>query len=342
MANSNPMTTADSWPSFDFEHEEEMALFLSEGDVERLVSMPMALEAVEAAHRDFSSGRACDLPRQRTRLPQTTLHILQGALADLDVIGYKAYTSNRSGVRFLVHLYRASSGSLRAVIEADRLGMMRTAAAAGIATRWLSRADASVVGLFGTGWQAEGHLEALAAVRSLQRIKVYARDLSRRQAFCAQMSRRLNIDVVPAASPEETVRGSDIVSTVTTTAEPLFDAVWLSPGTHINAVGSNSLIRRELSEGVVKCGQPIVVDSVETALRESGDLLSVLEKGRVHARQLVELGDVICGLRAGRSSVDQITLFESQGMAIQDLALAVRLEGLARERGLGSELPYGC
>lgn len=137
------------------------------------------------------------------------------------------------------------------------------------------------------------------------------------------------------------MRGSDIVSTVTTSATPLFDADWLSPGTHINAAGSNSLIRRELGEDVLKRCSPIVVDSIETALREAGDLLPWLEKGRLQARQLLELGDVICGRQTGRSASAEITLFESQGMAIQDLAVAVRLEALARERGVGSELPFG-
>ena len=147
--------------------------------------------------------------------------------------------------------------------------------------------------------------------------------------------------MVPATSPEEVVRGSDIVSTVSTAATPLFDAQWLSPGTHVNAAGSNSLIRRELGEDVLKRCSSIVVDSVETALREAGDLLPLLEKGRLHARELIELGDVIVGRRVGRSTADEITLFESQGMAVQDLAVAVRLEGLARQRGLGVELPYG-
>ena len=175
----------------------------------------------------------------------------------------------------------------------------------------------------------------------MRRVKVYARNAERLAAFCQRMSGRLNIEVVPAASPEETVRGSDIVSTVTTSATPLFDAAWLSPGTHVNGAGSNSLIRRELGEDVVKRCTTIVVDSVETALREAGDLLPLLEKGRLHARQLVELGDLIIGRQTGRATPDEVTLFESQGMAIQDLALAVRLEALARERGFGVELPYG-
>ena len=317
-----------------------MPLFLNETDVRQLLTMPLAIEAVEEAHRELSLAKAIDVPRQRTRLPQTALHILQGALPGRDAIGYKAYTSNRSGVRFLVHVFSASAGTLRVVLEADLLGMMRTGAASGVATRWLARPDAEIMGVFGSGWQAEGHIEAIAAVRPLRRIKVCARNAERLAAFCAKMSERLGIEVV-AASPEETVRGSDIVSTITTAASPLFEASWLSPGTHINGAGSNSLIRREIGEDVLKVCRPIVVDSVETALKEAGDLLPLLEKGRLSERQLVELGDVIIGQHPGRSSPEQITLFESQGMAIQDISVAVRLEALAREQGLGVELPYG-
>ena len=171
-------------------------------------------------------------------------------------------------------------------------------------------------------------------MRPLRRIKVFARNAERLAAFCTKMSERLGLDVVPAASAEETVRGSDIVSTITTATTPLFDA-------HINAAGSNSLIRREIGEDVLKICRPIVVDTVETALKEAGDLLPVLEKGRLSERQLVELGDVIIGRHPGRSTPTEITLFESQGMAIQDIAVAVRLEAMAREKGMGVELPYG-
>ncbi|HNB69191.1 ornithine cyclodeaminase family protein [Accumulibacter sp.] len=319
-----------------------MALFLTESDVAQLLTMPLALEAVEAAHRALAVGQALDVPRQRTRLPQTTLHVLQGALPEFGVIGYKAYTSNRSGVRFLVHLYDASSGGLRAVLEADRLGMMRTAAASGVATRCLARPEARVLGMFGAGWQAEGHLEAIAAVRALDWVKVYSRNAERLQNFCRRMSERLGLEVRAAASPEDVVRGSDLVSTVTTAASPLFSGDWLAPGTHINAAGSNSLIRRELGEDVLKRCSAIVVDSVETALREAGDLLPWLEKGRLHVGQLRDLGQVLAGRQPARTTVDEITLFESQGLAVQDLALAARLESLARTRGLGSELPYGA
>lgn len=319
-----------------------MALFLNEDDVRQLLTMPLTIDAVEEAHKELSSARAVDIPRQRTRLPQTALHILQGALPGRDAIGYKAYTSNRSGVRFLVHVFSAATGALRVVLEADYLGMMRTGAASGVATRWLARPDAEVLGVFGAGWQAEGNIEAVAAVRKLRKVKVFARNAERLAAFCARLSDRLELDVVPAASPEETVRGSDIVSTITTASLPLFDAAWLSPGTHINGAGSNSVIRREIGEDVLKVCRPIVVDSVDTALKEAGDLLPLLEKGRLNERQMVELGDVILGHRPGRAKPEDITLFESQGMAIQDIAVAVRLDELAREQGLGTQLPYGA
>ena len=223
-----------------------MALFLNEEVVRQLLTMPLTIEAVEESHKELSLARAIDIPRQRTRLPQTALHILQGALPGRDAIGYKAYTSNRSGIRFLVHVFSAASGALRVVMEADYLGMMRTGAASGVATRWLARPDAEVLGVFGAGWQAEGNIEAIAAVRKLRKVKVFARNTERLAAFCAKMSDRLQIDVVPGAPPEDTVRGSDIVSTITTASTPLFEAAWLSPGTHINAAGSNSLIRREV------------------------------------------------------------------------------------------------
>ena len=319
-----------------------MPIFLNETDVRQLLTMPLVLDAVEEAHSELSLGKAIDVPRQRTRLPQTALHLLQGAMPGRDAIGYKAYTSSRSGVRFLVHVFSAATGGLRVVLEADFLGMMRTGAASGVATRWLARPDAEILGVFGAGWQAEGHLEAIAAVRPLRRVKVFSRNVERLVAFCSKMAERLKIEVVPASSAEETVRGSDIVSTITTSAMPLFEAAWLSPGTHINAAGSNSLIRREVGEDVLKLSRPIVVDSVDSALKEAGDLLPAMEKGRLSERQLVELGDVIVGRHPGRSTADEITLFESQGMAIQDISLAVRLEALARERGIGVELPYGA
>lgn len=317
-----------------------MALYLSEDDVKQVLTMELAIEGVESAHRDLSLGQATDTPRARSRLPQTALHILQGALPAQGVLGYKAYTSNRSGNRFQVHLFDAASGVPMAVVAADYLGMMRTGAASGIAARWLARKDVTEAGVFGAGGQAEGHVRALCAVMPLQRIKVFSRKVERLEAFCRRMSEQTGVAVVPARSPEEAVRGSGLVGTVTTAATPLFDADWLEAGVHINAAGSNALIRQELSEAAVRRCDLIAVDSVPTALAESGDLFPLLEKGRLHERQLLELGDVITGRRAGRVAEAQITLFESQGMAIQDLAVALRVLKRAEETGLGVHLPY--
>ncbi|KXB31447.1 ornithine cyclodeaminase [Dechloromonas denitrificans] len=316
-----------------------MALFLSENDVKQLLTVGMAMEAVESAHRDLALGQAQDTPRARSRLPQTALHILQGALPAQGVLGYKAYTSNRSGNRFLVHLFDAASGRLRAMIEADYLGMIRTGAASGVAAKWLARPEAKVAGVFGAGWQAEGHVRAICEALPLECVKVFARQADKLAAFCQRLSEQTGVRVVAAASAEAAVRDSDLLGTVTTAAQPLFDAEWLSPGTHINAAGSNALIRQELSEATLRrCGL-IAVDTVATALAEAGDLLPLLEKGRLQPRQMVELGEVIIGCHPGRGSAEQITVFESQGLAIQDLAVALRVLAAAEAAGLGMEIP---
>ena len=316
-----------------------MALFLSENDVKKLLTVAMAMEGVESAHRDLALGQAIDTPRARSRLPQTVLHILQGALSAQGVIGYKAYTTNRSGNRFLVHLFDAASGQLRAVIEADYLGMIRTGAVSGLAAKYLARPESRVAGVFGSGWQAEGHVRAICAALPLAQVKVFSRRTDRLQAFCERMTEATGVAVVPAASAEVTVRGSDLLGTVTTASLPLFDAEWLEPGTHINAAGSNALIRQEISEAAVRRCDLITVDSVAAALAEAGDLLPLLEKGRTHSRLWVELGDVMTGRHPGRTSAGQITLFESQGMAIQDLAVAWRVLAAAEAAGLGQLIP---
>jgi ornithine cyclodeaminase len=226
------------------------------------------------------------------------------------------------------------------VLAADALGMMRTGAAGGLAARCLARPESAVAGVFGAGWQAQSQIEALCRVRPIERVKLYCRDEERRRAASADFSRRFGIEIVPAASAEETVRGSDIVVTITPSSRPVFDGDWLEEGAHVTAAGSNSLIRQEIDETTVRRAGVVCVDGRATALREAGDLLPALEKGRLQEGQLAELGELLTGTRPGRRDPRQITLFESQGMAIQDLALAVRLVALARQKGLGSELPY--
>jgi alanine dehydrogenase len=318
-----------------------MALFLRESDVERLLTMQTTLDLVERVHREYSTGNAIDLPRERTRLPKAALHILQGAVPSAGVLGYKAYTSSREGVRFLVYAFSAERGNLEVVVEANYLGMMRTGAAGGVAAKWLARKDAKTVGVFGSGWQAQSQIQALAAVRKIERVKVWSRTAEKLAKFCDTMCARHSIDVVPAASPEDAVRGSDIIVTITTSATPVFDGEWVGAGTHINAAGSNSLLRREIDETTVRKADPVVVDSRASAIKEAGDLLPALEKGRLHVGALTELGEVIAGMRPGRTTPEQVTLFESQGMAMQDLIIAAELAKLARAQGLGTEVDLG-
>jgi alanine dehydrogenase len=318
-----------------------MALFLKESDVEQLLTMSTTLELIERVHREYSTGNAIDVPRERTRLPKAALHILQGAVPSAGVFGYKAYTSSREGIRFLVYAFSAERGNLEVIVEANHLGMMRTGAAGGVAAKWLARADARVAGIFGSGWQAQGQLEALAAVRRLERVKVFSRNAEKVARFCDRMGKKLSLDVTPAASAEDAVRGSDIVVTITTSATPVFDGEWLAAGTHVNAAGSNSLLRQEIDETTVRRSDPVVVDSRPSAMKEAGDLLPSLEKGRLHMGALTELGEVIAGLRPGRKTPEQISLFESQGMAMQDLIIAAELMRLARAQGAGKEVDIG-
>ncbi|MBS3935968.1 MAG: ornithine cyclodeaminase family protein, partial [Sulfuritalea sp.] len=238
-----------------------MALFLTEADVRRLLTMDLALAAVADAHRAHALGRAIDIPRRRTRGPTASLHILQGALLDENVMGYKAYTASRAGARFLVHLFDAADGRLQAVIEADTLGMMRTGAAGGIAAKHLSRPEAATVALIGAGGQAQGQLEALCKVRPIRQVRLFSRNPDNCRRASADFARRFGVEVAPAETAESAVRGSDIVVTVTTSGTPVVLGEWLAAGTHINAAGSNALTRRELDERAVGRAGLVCVDS---------------------------------------------------------------------------------
>jgi ornithine cyclodeaminase/alanine dehydrogenase-like protein (mu-crystallin family) len=300
--------------------------------------MEMALTAVEEALKQHGLGTALNNPRTRVRLPTGQLHMMGAALPTRGVIGYKAYTAFRGKARFHVMLYSADTGELLAMLQADRLGQMRTGAASGIATKYMARAEAHSVGIFGTGWQARSQLEAVCAVRQVQRIKAFGRDAARRQVFCADMSQQLGLPVEPTETPEAVVRGMDVVITSTSAREPLFDGNWLEPGTHVNAIGSNALIRREVDDTTVRRSALIVVDSKEQARLECGDLLGPLERGLIHWEQVRELGDVVAGLIPGRRQDSEITLFESHGLAIWDLAAGMAVYDAAKTKGLGREI----
>jgi ornithine cyclodeaminase len=318
-----------------------MIRYLTESDVQQLLTMKDAVRLVEDALKARAEGRARDVPRVRTHTPQGTLHILEAAALDLNRIGYKAYYSVPGGTGYHVQLYDMAKGPLVGMVEASHLGMVRTGAASGVATRYLAREDASVVAMIGAGKQAIGQLEAVCEVRKIREVRVWSRKSETSRKFCDALSARLQVDMKPVATGSEAVRGAHIVNVITKAADPVLLGDWLEPGQHINAAGSNSLSRRELDTAAVRRAGYITVDSRGTARNESGDLLPLVETGLVDWDALTEIGEVIVGRAPRRSSTEQITLYESHGMGIQDLYVAHAIVELARARGIGIDLPIG-
>jgi ornithine cyclodeaminase/alanine dehydrogenase-like protein (mu-crystallin family) len=318
-----------------------MALLLTESDVARLLGMEETIAAVQSAFMARGRGEAVNRPRNRIPLPQWTLHVMSAALPSSGLIGLKAYLTGADRARFVVLAWSTATGALEAVIEADRLGQVRTGAATGVATNYMARPDAQTVGCLGTGWQAQSQLEAVCAVRPTRQVSVYSRDRGRRTAFAKTMADRLRVPVDPTSSAEEAVRWAEIIITATTAREPVLFGRWLSPGMHINAVGVNWASKRELDEEAVRRAARIVVDDREQAAIECGDLQPLVAAGALSWARVHELGDVVAGKIPGRATPDEITLFESQGLAIEDLAAAAVLIGRARAAGVGQEIPIG-
>lgn len=318
-----------------------MPLFLSEKDVTDLLTMEDALGAVEAVFKLHATGEATNESRRRSRAAGATLHVMSGAAANFGsfkgLLGLKAYTVTRRGARFHVSLYDAESGELLAFIEADKLGQMRTGAASGIATKYLARRNARTVGVYGTGWQARSQLEAVCAVRDIEKVKVYSRSPENRASFCLEMSARLNdVAMSPVERPEAAAE-SDIVITITSSRDPVLLGAWLKPGAHVNAAGGNSLLRREFDDDVIKRSSFIAVDSIDQARIEAGELVTSVEKGQLTWERVKELRSVVSGELRGRTGDDEITLFKSLGIAIEDIATAAALFQKAKAQKVGRE-----
>jgi ornithine cyclodeaminase/alanine dehydrogenase-like protein (mu-crystallin family) len=317
-----------------------MALLLREADVRSLLTMPMALEAVEESLRLQGMGELALHPRRRLKLPDNALlHYMAAGDSVHGYIGMKLYTSVRGAVRFVVPLFRSATGEMAALIEADALGQMRTGAATGVATKYLANANAPTAGIIGTGYQARTQLEAVAGVRQLDRVRAFGRDPDRRAQFCRDMSARIGVEVQPVDSGEKAVRGADVVVTATSATKIVLEGAWLAPGVHVNAIGANWAQKRELDEAAVIRADAIFVDSLEQSKMEAGDLIQPFANDAARWNTVRELGGIIAGKAAGRTSANQITLFKSNGIATWDLAVAVRVYELAVERGMGQSLP---
>src|SRR5262245_28668097 len=316
-------------------------LYLSEDDVRRLLTMEMAIEAVETAFKKVALDEAVNVPRTRCQTDHSMLHVMSSAGKTLGALGFKAYVTNRKGSHFHFHLFDDRSGEHLAWMRADCLGQMRTGAASAVATKYLARANATTVGLFGSGKQARTQLLGLTKVRNIRRVNIYSPNEDRRTTFASDMTRECGVEVVPVARPEDAARNLDIVVTATTCREPVLRGEWLSEGMHLNIIGSNFLGKAEIDLAAVRRANRIVIDSKEQGRLEEGDLMPAVEEGALHWADVQELGQILTGRFPGRQDDREITLFKSLGLAIEDLATAARVYSAAKAQGIGTmlELP---
>lgn len=293
-----------------------------------------ALDAVEAVFRELGEGEAQNRPRQRVRVPGRMLHTMSASSSGFGYLGLKTYLTSRDAMRFVLLLFDRETESLAAIMESDALGQIRTGAATGVAADYLAAPGASTVGIVGCGYQAETQLEALALVRPLIRVEAFCRNPERRARFAATMSARLGVEVVPAPSGEAAVRGKPIVVAVTNAAEPVVRGAWLAPGAFVAAAGGNSLGRRELDGAAVRHAGRIVVDDREQARIECGDLAPFVASGELAWDDLETIGEVVA---AGKGSAAAgPALFESQGIAAEDIAVAA----VVYERAKAAAVPF--
>ena len=316
------------------------AVYLTEIDVQQLLDMPMAIDVVREAFRQLGEGQADNVPRVRARGPGVVLHSLSATASYLGFVGWKIYTTTRSGAQFLVGLHDAATGRIEALIEADRLGQLRTGATTGVAVEWLALPRASEIGIFGAGRQARTQLEAVATVRPLSMAYVYSRTAGNRQKFADEMSARLRFEVRPVDRPQEAAEELPIVVTATSSATPVFDGQCLAEGALVCAIGSNWATRAEVDSHVVRRADNIVCDSVKACRLEAGEFVGPLESGVFDWNGAVDLSAVVNGTAVGRNNKDSIVLFKSVGLAIEDVALAAKLLELARTHDKGQPLPF--
>jgi ornithine cyclodeaminase/alanine dehydrogenase-like protein (mu-crystallin family) len=310
-------------------------LLLAEDDVRRLLTMDVALDAVESGLKKLALDEAENVPRTRCRTDHVMLHVMSAAAKGVGFLGYKVYTTSKQGARFHVGLFDGRTGELVALIEADYMGQMRTGAASGVATKQLAKPQAASVGIYGAGKQARTQLQAVCAVRPIERVAVFSRSEDSRRRFADEMSQKCGVEVVPVDRPELAARGQEIVITATSAIEPVLRGEWLEDGTHLNVVGSNFLSKAEIDVATVRRATRIVVDSKEQCKLEAGDLVPAVEAGVLHWSDVVELGAVLAGQAPGRGGPADVTLFKSVGLAIEDVATAARVYAAAKEQGVG-------
>ena len=313
-------------------------LYLTEGDVAATLTVRDALTLVEDAARALADGRAQNRPRQRAYLPSSVVQVLAASYAGR--MGHKTYTvaMKGRGARFWCLLFN-DGGEMLAMIEADTLGQIRTGAASGVATRFLARSDARTLAVIGTGWQARSQLEACFHVRHFTRVLVYGRDAGKRAAFAEEMSAKIGHAVEAVDSTEAAVRDADVICTMTSASTPVLEGAWLKSGAHVNAAGSNRANAQEIDVEAVRRAEVIAVEDVAQAKVESGDLHAANEAGACTWDDVTLLSDIIAGKALGRTSDEAITLFESLGIGLWDIAAASHVYDRCITEGRGTRLP---
>lgn len=325
-------------------------LLLTQDDVEALLPMAECMDAVEEALRSLARGAAT--------LPLRSIHWRpdrRGALGLMpaftdgpELLGVKVISyfpanlgSDLDSHQGMVLLFEAGRGRPLAILDASSITAIRTAAASGVATRALARAEAGDLAILGSGTQARSHLEAMRAARTLRRVRVWSRDAAHARAFAERESERAGLPIEPMPTARQAVSGADLVCTTTSSAEPVLCGEWLTAGAHINAVGACFPTAREL-DGPAVARSRLFVDRRESALHESGDyLIAKQERWITEAHILGELGDVLLGRLAGRVAPGDITLFKSLGLAVEDVAAAHHVLTRARANGVGTRVAWG-
>ncbi len=304
-----------------------MPIYLNEQHAAEFVDMPSAIEAVRAAFVAQARGEAINIPRTRLEFGKRRLNLMAGGGRTPDRYALKSYGSST----YHTLLYSAEQGLL-AIMEANLLGQIRTAAASAIATQAMARPDAARVGLIGAGRQARTQIQALHCGRRLSEVAVFARDRAKQVAFCERLASELKLPVRAAASAQEAVRDAEIVVTATTSATPVVMSEWLAPGTHVNAMGANAASRRELDPQIVLRAALVVTDDIEQAKAEAAEFIDLARAGKLDWNDLVPLHRIVGSPGFGRDH-DAVTLFKSLGVGLEDLAIASLLYDRAATSG---------
>ena len=310
-----------------------MALYLTEADIQRLVDAKAANEAVEGCEKRMALGAVDVLPRARLALEGGAMTLMGAVDRELGLAGLKSYAAGRGrSFRPVVVLHNERTGELAAVVEARRLGQLRTGAASAVAALRLARSGATTLGLIGCGYQALGQVECIrAALPSIERVRVFCRSEERRRAFCEQTGAE------PARDHRQAAQ-ADIVVTVTSSPDPVLRGEWLRPGTLVCAVGANVASRRELDNAVLERASLVCCDLKAQAKIESGDLIEPVASGVLDWLEVVELHEIVGGELPGRQADDDVIVFKSNGIAAWDIALAAVGVARAREDNTGREL----